>query len=166
MSFFFLIGCSKHRWSPEKKINHIAEHVADEIELDEETLYHIVIEHRNHLLVMSDQSIALTDDGRVIYDFRFQDSYSASSASVAQKLLGTNSSGQQVYCMFGANGDQVNSGAADTDINLNDLSFWTNSNNTISTYNIADYNMNGDVNLNDQVIFTLNNGLFTSVPRD
>jgi len=68
--------------------------------------------------------------------------------------------------MYGANGEQAESAAADTDINLSDLIFWSLSNNTISTYNLADYNMNGDINLNDQIIFNLNNGIFSSVPRD
>ena len=68
--------------------------------------------------------------------------------------------------MFGGNGDQSGSAAADTDINLNDLLFWSDNNNIISIYHNADFNMNGDINLNDQILFNPNNGFFSSVPRD
>jgi len=128
--------------------------------------YYVVIEHRNHLIVMSPTPVSMTDDGTIAHDFRHADSYSTDPNSVSQKFLGVNAAGDNVYCMYGANGDQTTSNAADTDINLNDLSFWNIWNNTISTYHKADYSMNADINLNDRIILNDNNGSYSSVPRN
>jgi hypothetical protein len=128
--------------------------------------YFMVIEHRHHLIVMSHNKVPIDREGRMKYDFRHQESYLIPGSAIAQKYIGINSAGFPVYVMYGGNGQQVDSPAADTDINLNDLSFWSLYNNTISTYHLADFNMNGDINLNDQILFNINNGNFTSVPRN
>ena len=128
--------------------------------------YCVVVEHRNHLIVMSPTAKSMTNDGRIVHDFRHLDSYTVDPNSVSQKFLGVNQAGDDVYCMYGANGDQTTSNAADTDINLNDLSFWNIWNNTISVYNKADYSMNADINLNDRIILNANNGSYSSVPRN
>ena len=128
--------------------------------------YYISIQHRNHLLVMTDLAIPINSNGDLSYDFRHQNSWFSGLSSVGQKLLGINAQNEDVYAMYGGNGEQANSVQADTDINFDDLSFWSLSNNIISAYKIADYNMNGDVNLNDRIIFLQNNGKVSAVPND
>ena len=66
--------------------------------------------------------------------------------------------------MHAGNGDQVGSGEAGTDINVDDRTFWEIQNNRFGRYLIGDYNMNVDVNFNDRTLYELNNGKFSGVP--
>ncbi|HMQ64380.1 MAG TPA: hypothetical protein PKE06_27095, partial [Flavilitoribacter sp.] len=126
--------------------------------------YYLVIEHQNHLIVMSDQPVPVIN-GMITYDFRYRQSYIDDPFGfgifVGQKALPNG-----LYAMYGANGNQVLTGSSDTDINFDDRSFWEAVNGTIARYRSADYNLNGDVNFNDRRLWELNNGKFTSVPRD
>ena len=133
--------------------------------------YYIVIEHRNHLLVMSHEAVELqSSDGinfKLSYDFRSQQSYINDIFGygyVGQKQVLTPAG--NVYMMFGGNGEQSSSPNSDTDINFNDRSAWESENSIIGRYKIGDYNMNGDTNFNDRILWELNNGKTTSVPRN
>lgn len=124
--------------------------------------YYVVIEHRNHLIVQSHIAVDM-DNGLISYDFRAQDSYTdpiLGFGSVGQKEITTG-----VWAMYAANGDQVSSTQADTDLNLEDILYWESENGTISRYRKGDYDMNGDVNLNDRRLWELNNSEFSSVDR-
>ena len=132
-------------------------------EIDINLSYYLVIEHRNHMIVMSDQAISIIA-GKITYDFRIQESYIDDPF-----FFGTFKGQKQValgkFAMYGGNGDQVQTLDSDTDINLNDRTFWEGENGTIGKYRIGDYNLNIDVNFNDRKLFEINNGIFTSVPR-
>ena len=125
-------------------------------EADTQGSYYIVIEHRNHLPVMSHQPINFVN--RILsYDFRSQDSY--------KRLFGK---GQTevvygVFAMLAGNGDQSSAGTSPVDINVRDYSFWTQNLGENSSYFSADYDLNGDVNVQDQILALKNNGFLTDV---
>jgi hypothetical protein len=129
--------------------------------------YYLVIEHRNHLIVMSETAVPIVN-GTLTYDFRTQESYIDDpfgfGTFIGQKevMIG----GQAVYMMLAGNGDQKSGDRDDTDVNFNDRSFWGIENGVFGRYRIGDYNMNGDVNFDDRSTFEINNSKFTSVPRD
>jgi len=130
--------------------------------LDYSTPYYLVIEHRNHLMVMSDTAISVSE-GIISYDFRYRQSYI--------NPLVTGGSGQKeilpgLYAMYAGNGDQVLTVSSDTRINLDDETYWQGQNGKIGSYLNGDYNMNGDCNYNDRVTWEFNNTVFTTVPRD
>lgn|GEM_PF-4149710 len=126
--------------------------------------YYIVIEHRNHLIVMSDTTVMAIND-TVTYDFRIQESYIfdplGTNVFVGQKLIMDG-----VYAMYAGNGNQYPDPFADTDINFDDRTFWELTSGITGSYNHGDYNLNSDSNFNDRVVWERNNGKFTSVVRD
>ena len=113
---------------------------------------------------MSHQPVPIID-GKLIYDFRTQQSYINDPFNFGtfkgQKLVAPGK-----YAMYGGNGDQKQTPSSDTDINLNDRTFWEGQNGDIARYRIGDYNLYGDTNFNDRRVWEINNGNFTSVPRD
>ncbi len=121
--------------------------------------YYVVIEHRNHLPVMTPRPVAIDESGTITFDFRANQSFT--------RLFGN---GQKevnpgVYAMYAGNGDQTLAGASIKDINANDLSLWTGENGDHSGYYFQDYDLNGDVNVHDKAIWLTNNGVFTDVDR-
>jgi hypothetical protein len=132
-----------------------------------DSLY-VVIEHRNHLIVMSHNRVPIVpgiDSSTITYDFRNKQSYLDDpfmfGIFAQQKEILTG-----VYAMFAANGNQTLSLQSDTDINFDDRTFWEAQNGQLGEYRIGDYNLNGDTNFNDRVVWERNNGRFTSVPRN
>jgi hypothetical protein len=128
--------------------------------------YFVVIEHRNHLIVMSDDSIEIDlNNSTITYDFRIEQSYLddpfqfGNFARQKEILPG-------VFAMIAGNGNQTLSLQSDTDINFDDRTFWEGENGDFGEYRIGDYNLNGDTNFNDRVVWERNNGQFTSVPRN
>ncbi|WP_373549928.1 beta strand repeat-containing protein [Haliscomenobacter sp.] len=126
--------------------------------------YYIVIEHRNHLIVMSHVPVAIVG-AKISYDFRNQQSYISDPFG-----FGTFSGQKQIqsgkYAMLAGNGNQTLTNRSDTDINFDDRTFWETLNGQIARYRNSDYNLNGDSNFNDRRAWELNNGKFTSVPRN
>ena len=133
--------------------------------------YYVVIEHRNHLIVMSPDPVPVVpgiDSSTITFDFRTQESYVDDPFMIGifagQKELLPQYPG--VFAMFAGNGNQTNTAFSDTDINFDDRTFWEGENGDIGEYRIGDYNLNGDTNFNDRVTWERNNGKFTSVPRN
>ena len=120
--------------------------------------YYVVIEHRNHLPVMSPNSLPIID-GRISFDFRANQSFRGLLGD-GQKLIGDGR-----YAMYSGNGDQVTTSSSIKDINANDLNLWTVENGSHSGYYLQDYDLNGDVNVHDKAIWLTNNGVFTDVDR-
>ncbi len=120
--------------------------------------YFVVIEHRNHLPVMSPTALPIVD-GVITFDFRANQSFRALLGN-GQKLIE-----EGKYAMFAGNGDQVTSSSSVKDINANDLNLWTIENGEHSGYYLQDYDLNGDVNVHDKAIWLTNNGTFTDVDR-
>ncbi len=115
---------------------------------------HVMIEHRNHLPIISAQPIPIINN-TLSYDFTAQNSYSPSG--FGQKQVGSN------WMMYGGNSDQE--GLNSCDINAADRAFWETVNGLFGVYNPGDYDLNGDVNGADRIVFNYNNGIFTTIPK-
>jgi hypothetical protein len=132
-------------------------------DLDSHSSFYLVIEHRNHLIVMSHEPVSVINS-TLTYDFRSHQSYIFDP-------FGFGGYGQKeiipgVFAMYAGNGNQSASANSDTDINLDDRSYWDSQNGTSGRYRNGDYNMNGDCNLNDRISWEFNNGKFSTVPRN
>lgn len=117
---------------------------------------YIVVQHRNHMLVMSHVAVALVNNS-LTYDFRAQDSYKANSTG--QKQL---ANGQWV--MIAGEIDPGLGGLSD-DINGLDRIQFLKENGTFDQYSKSDLSMNADVSGADLLLFNQNNGYSSRVPR-
>jgi len=137
---------------------------ADCCSLDPLQSYYIVIEHRNHLIIMSATAISIVN-GTITYDFRDKQSYLSDPFSSgifnAQKEVLPG-----VFAMYAGNGDQTSVAEEDTDITAADYTKWLNNGPENRTYNLVDYNMDGDVSALDFNLWQTNSPRFTSVIRD
>jgi len=123
--------------------------------IDDDIEYYMVIEHRNHLPIMSPTKMPI-ENGKVSFDFTTTNSFVA--------LLGT---GQKEvspgrWVMIAGNGEQgdfIESG----DINVNDLSRWSSEEGDNSGYYFTDFDLNGDVNVQDKGLVLRNFGVFSDV---
>ncbi len=126
--------------------------------------YYVVVEHRNHLIVMSPTALPIAGN-QIIYDFTTQQSYVSDEfnlgifAGQKQVLPG-------VFALYSANGDQTQHERSDTDINFDDRTFWFLDLGTTGKYRKGDFNMNGSTDNADESLWKLNNRKFTTVPRD
>ena len=129
--------------------------------LDASLDYYVVIEHRNHLIVMSTIPLPVIN-GEITYDFRNRNSYQGPLAfGVGQKEVS-----RGVFAMFAGNGDQQDTAQDAIDINSNDLRAWLIDDGLNSSYFLRDMDLSGDVNVQDKALFLENNGLFSEVDRD
>ncbi|MEM7102032.1 MAG: Ig-like domain-containing protein [Bacteroidota bacterium] len=117
----------------------------------------IVIEHRNHMGVMTNEAVSI-DVGKLVYDFRQDDSYSTPS-SFGQKEVAPG-----VWAMFSGDADQ--SDWPSYDINGSDIIQWEMNNGSFNKYINSDFDLNGDINGADNILFNANNGLSSTVPKD
>lgn len=124
----------------------------------EEGGYYIVIEHRNHLPIMSPSKVPVAD-GIISFDFVKSNSYT-SVIGVGQVVLADGS-----HAMIAGNGELNTDATSPIDINAKDFNLWLLENGANSQYLIQDYDLNGDVNVKDRIIWESNNGLFSSVPN-
>jgi hypothetical protein len=131
-------------------------------DLDGYDAFFIVIEHRNHLIVMSDTAISI-ENFTLTYDFRFTQSYHG--YTYAEQGRGQKEIKKGIYAMYAGNGDQTKEVYSDTDINFDDNVFWGWYNCSTGHYRKGDYNMNGDCNYDDRTIWEYNNGIYSFVPR-
>ncbi|MEL6122111.1 MAG: SdrD B-like domain-containing protein [Bacteroidota bacterium] len=133
---------------------------SDCCEIDPQLSYYIVIEHRNHLVVMSHLALPVVN-GSISYDFRAHDSWSnLFGFGQKQNLNGD-------YMMYAGNGEQSTSLSdfESRDINPNDLTKWLMQNGMSSSYFDSDFNFAGEVTVSDKSLFLRNNGIFSDVPR-
>ncbi|MEL6988105.1 MAG: hypothetical protein AAGK97_09755, partial [Bacteroidota bacterium] len=121
--------------------------------------YYIVIEHRNHMPVMTPTPIA-PNAGVIAFDFRAQDSYKGILGNAdGQKFLPDNGG---VFAMYAGNPLQTGPGARQ-DINVSDKAFWSSESGLDTGYYISDVNMDGDVNSDDRAIIESNFGSTSGV---
>ena len=131
--------------------------------------YYLVIEHRNHIIVMSEEPLVVDlENSTITYDFRINEGYvdDPFGFGIFLRQIEIQSG---IYAMYAGNGEQTDAGGTfneDTEINLNDRTFWEGENSDFGEYRIGDYNLNGDTNFNDRVVWERNQGFNTSVPRD
>lgn len=120
-----------------------------------DTPVYIVVEHRNHIGVMSPQPVNI-EDNALSFDFRTTESYRNQTSS-GQKQL-TNGT----WCMYGGDIDPSDAGY---DINGGDKGIWVDDNGNFNGYFSSDLNNDGDVNGADKSIWFNNNGVFSIVPK-
>jgi len=118
--------------------------------------FRVVIEHRNHMGVMSD--LLSANGGQVNHDFRVQDSWvNGTSFGQIQVRPGE-------YAMYGADGDQIPD-IFSYDINAVDKTTWLAENGIFGQYLFTDFNLDGDTNGGDKIIWSRNNGIASGVPK-
>ncbi len=121
-----------------------------------DSLY-IVVEHRNHMGIMTPTLVASTDNV-LTYDFRIGNTYKDAS-SFGQKEMQPG-----IWAMYGGDGTQEVDGIS-YDISGLDKALWIGTNGFFDLYLPADYNMDGEVNGGDKAFWSRNNGLSSRVPR-
>jgi hypothetical protein len=119
--------------------------------------YYIVIEHRNHLLIMSAEPVNITGT-TINYDFRNQESYTV--GGIGQKEIAPS-----VFAMMGANGEQTNTPESDTNIETDDFIHWQSASGNHSSYYLQDFDLNGDVNVHDKSLWLENKNNSSNVPN-
>ncbi len=117
---------------------------------------YIVIEHRNHIGIMSPYAIPVIN-GVLSYDFTAADSYK-DTTSFGQKQLANGN-----WCMFAGDVDQ--SDLPSYDINGIDKAAWSPENGLFDQYSDTDMNLDGDTNGADKALWDLNNGVSSRVPK-
>ncbi len=117
---------------------------------------YIVLEHRNHIGVMTPQAIALINS-TLTYDFRSSDSY-RDPTSFGQKQIPTGE-----WTMFAGDADQ--SDFPSFDIQGTDKTIWFDNNGVFDYYFSPDFNLDGDINGQDKSLWFDNNGISSRVPK-
>jgi hypothetical protein len=126
--------------------------------LPEGETYNVVIEHRNHLGVMTPLSIKV-QNRQLTYDFTKGDSYRTTNPpSFGQKQIG------QKWMMFAMDLYKF-SGSQNYDINAYDQLIWKVENGLYSRYLRSDVNLDGETNAKDSRFFRQNNGTYSKVPH-
>lgn len=115
--------------------------------------YYIVIEHRNHLPVMSQLPVRIIND-QLIYDFRYNPSYENGQKEILDGI----------YVMYGGNADQENDIHSKLSIDEDDIKYWETYNGRNSSYFNGDLDLSGDVSIRDQELIYRNLGVVSKVP--
>ncbi len=118
--------------------------------------YYVVIEHRNHLPVMSRRKVKI-EQGKLTYDFSKEDSFNA-LIGIGQVQMDDGK-----YAMIAGNGELIIELSSDIDINVRDFNCWLFGNGLNSSYFLEDYDLNGDINIKDRIIWESNNGRFSTI---
>lgn len=117
---------------------------------------YIVLEHRNHVGVMTPDKVGVTASG-LTYDFTAQNTYNSPG-------LGSKEVKPGVWALYGGDGAQLTD-IFSYDINGEDVVFWKLMNGNFALYTAADLNLDGDVNAVDRILWARNNGINSGVPR-
>lgn len=118
--------------------------------------YYVVIEHRNHMTIMSAQPVPIVNKSLTM-DFRQQNGYAVLSFSQKEVVPGT-------WVMVTGDSDKTSNSYYD-DINGQDRVLWLDDNGEFKVYKNTDFNMDSDVNGSDIILWQINNGLFSNVPK-
>ncbi len=115
--------------------------------------YYVVLRHRNHLAIMSANSLPLNGSS-VLYDFTMAQSKAFSGGSDGMKLVGSR------YTLFAGNGN------GDGVVNATDRNtVWRIQNGLLNGYYAGDFNLDAVVNATDRNLFwRINNGTLSQVP--
>ena len=121
--------------------------------------YFIVIEHRNHLGIMSPRAISLVNN-KIQFDFTLSDSYIiADPPSFGSKVL---SNGKWV--MYAGDGMKTTT-TSNFDINSLDAQVWNVDSGTFDSYRLGDFDLNADLNALDLIKWKANSGRYSGVPH-
>ena len=122
----------------------------------------MLIEHRNHLPVMSQVVIEENAPGNfsnplLSFDFTIQDSWIRTLFGfvfgVGQKEVEPG-----LFAMFGANGQQIDGNFDRRDVNSGDNTLWFQETGDTYKYVDGDFDMNADVNSGDDTMWFINAG--------
>jgi Bacterial Ig domain/Bacterial cadherin-like domain len=118
--------------------------------------YYVLVEHRNHMGVMSDKKVTVTS-GTLTYDFTTKDSYAQNNPpTYGQKVKGGK------YVMYAAEHKKALQND-NFDINAADSNLWKGQSGIFDRYMSGDYNFDADVNNADNTLWKINNGRFSGV---
>jgi large repetitive protein len=123
--------------------------------------YFIVVEHRNHMGVMSPSAVPVVN-GVINFDF-----------TTGNSLLTTNVNNPPAFGQKLVNGkwamytgeSKKNTPTTNFDINFNDSQLWKTESGIFDQYRQGDHDMNADVNFQDQVLWKANNGRYSIIPH-
>ncbi len=127
------------------------------IETNETEPLYVVIEHRNHMGVMSSIPIALSDS-QINYDFSLQNSYTGLTGSGQKEIA------PGIWTMYSGDMNQFVD-LQSYDINALDELYWENINGMFEAYTPADLNMDGSTDGIDKMFWEENNGVSSRVPK-
>ena len=123
--------------------------------------YFVVIEHRNHMGVMSPTAVPVVN-GILVFDFTTGNSLTSISVNdppaTGQKTIGTK------WAMHAGDGKKTTQ-TTNFDINFNDSQLWKLESGIFDQYRYGDFNMNADMNFQDQVLWKNNNGRYSIIPH-
>ncbi|MEP6645501.1 MAG: hypothetical protein ABJC12_00310, partial [Saprospiraceae bacterium] len=120
-------------------------------------MYYIMVEHRNHLAIMSPSFVDINCNGAVLsWDFTTSNSY-APPFRYGQKHVVLGANGR--WAMYEGNGEQANSRAA---ISSPDRSLWRSMQNYLG-YAKGDFNMNAAVGSEDESFWKPNQNITTGI---
>jgi hypothetical protein len=120
--------------------------------------YFVVIEHRNHVGVMSPNKVPITN-GVLSHDFTVNDSYVIiNPPSFGQKQKGSK------WVMYAADGKK-DTQTTNFDINFNDSQLWKGQSGIFDQYKFGDFNLDADVNFLDSQLWKINNGKYSGIPH-
>jgi large repetitive protein len=120
--------------------------------------YYVVIEHRNHMGVMSPTALAVVN-GTINFDFTAMNSYEVTNPpSFGQKQIGTK------WAMYTADSKKETQ-TTNYDINFQDSQLWKGQSGIFDQYKLGDHNLDADVNFLDQVRWKANSGKYSGVPH-
>jgi hypothetical protein len=116
--------------------------------------YFVVVEHRNHIGVISHQAIPVVNNS-INYNFSTQQSYiPVGSPANGQKQLSAG-----FFVLYAADCTKNSL----SQIDANDTSKWRVDNGKVGRYLTTDFNMDGAPDANDNTLWRLNNGRFSGV---
>ena len=116
-------------------------------------VYHVVVEHRNHIGAVSHQAVAVNNNA-ISYDFTTQQSFiPVGSPANGQQQLGA------IYALFAGDSDKNSF----SQIDANDKGMWRTDNGKIGRYLSTDYNLDGAPDATDNAIWRVNNGKFSAI---
>jgi hypothetical protein len=120
--------------------------------------YFVVVEHRNHMGVMSASAVPITNDV-LNFDFSTQQSFVASDPpTFGQTQIGGK------YLLYAADG-RKDTYRENFDINASDSQLWKTQSGIFLHYLPGDFNLDADVNADDNVLWKRNNGRYSAVPH-
>jgi len=118
--------------------------------------FYIVVEHRNHIGVMSPTPIEVVN-AKLEYDFRTQNSFTNNGTRSGQKEIYPGAWG-----MFAGESVQDANG---NDINGGDKGEWAIENGIFRLYSPTDFNMDGSIDGQDKGLWFSNNGISGALSR-
>jgi large repetitive protein len=119
--------------------------------------YFIVIEHRNHLGVMSPAAVTVANNS-LNFDFTTGDGFVLTNPP----SFGAKAMSNGKWVMYAGDGKKDTQNT-NFDINFNDSQLWKLQSGIFDQYRYGDFNLDADVNFSDQVLWKANNGRYSGV---